>query len=114
MVQNRNKLIKLLIGNLSNSIVHSILEKSLIDELHASRYREESLNSLTLARKYRDKINPTSESLPNKDIQDIRSAIKQKVNLELNLRIKKGYTNISINLIDQELEITLKKLKVSP
>ena len=33
MIQNRNKLIELFIGNLSNAVVHKILEKAIENEL---------------------------------------------------------------------------------
>ncbi len=38
MVQNRNKLIDLFIGNISNSIVHKILEKAIDNKEIASKY----------------------------------------------------------------------------
>ena len=71
MAQNRNKLIDLFIGNISNSIVHKILEKAINDKELANRYNKELLSSLKIARRYREKINPVNAPLPDKDIEHI-------------------------------------------
>ena len=45
MVQNRNKLIDLFIGNMSNSILHKILEKATEDIEMSNRYNKELTTS---------------------------------------------------------------------
>jgi len=48
MTQNRNKLIRLFISNLSNSIVHTILEQAINREEIADKYRKELNNSFDI------------------------------------------------------------------
>ncbi|PIN91797.1 hypothetical protein COU56_04590 [Candidatus Pacearchaeota archaeon CG10_big_fil_rev_8_21_14_0_10_31_9] len=113
MVQNRNKLIGLLIGNISNVIVHEILEKAISFELEISiKYEKEIRNSFEIAKIYRSKINPINKSLPEKDVQDIKSKIKKIVINELKLRISKGYKGINLDLIDVTIDKKLKELKL--
>ena len=70
MTQNRNKLIDIFIGNLTNSIVHTILEKAVKEDKDylADKYRKELITSFEIAKRYRDKINPVNMPLPEKDI----------------------------------------------
>ncbi len=110
MAQNRNKLIELLISNLSNSIVHSILEKSIDKEELSEKYRKELVNSFEIAKRYREKINPKEQPLL-KDSSYIKDKLKQRVKSELLLRISKGY-QIDLSLIDLEIENALKRLNV--
>ena len=112
MVQNRNKLIELFIGNLSNSIVHQILEKAVGKEFMADRYRKELINSFELAKRYREKINPVNQSLHEKDVEYIRIRIIKRVRVELNLRISKGYENIDLFLVEIFVDRALKKMCV--
>ena len=65
-----------------------------------------------VARKYREKINPIDKPLPLKDLNDIKVKIIKKVNIELNLRIKKGYTNLDLKNVEMKTKILLKKLNV--
>ena len=58
MVHNRNKLIALFIGNLSNAILHHMLEQAIHEDTLTQRYHKESATSLALAKEYRAKINP--------------------------------------------------------
>ena len=58
MTQNRNKLIALFIGNISNAVVHKILEEAVEDEVIRKYYDKELLNSIEIAKRYREKINP--------------------------------------------------------
>ena len=51
MVQNRNKLIDLFIGNIANAALHQILEQAVDDELLRKYYDKELLNSVEIARK---------------------------------------------------------------
>ncbi len=99
MVQNRNKLIEFFIGNISNAIVHEILERAVNEEFIADKYRKDLRTSFELAKKYREKINPISKSLPDKDIFYIKTKIINRVRAELMIRISKGYENIDLNLI---------------
>ena len=113
MVQNRNKFIGLLIGNISNAIVHEILEKTVSSKPEISiKYKKEIRNSFEIAKIYRSKINPVNKSLPEKDVQDIKNRIKRIVTNELKLRISKGYKGISLDLIDITIDKKLKELKL--
>ena len=112
MVQNRNKLIELFIGNITNSVTHKILEKAINDKDISNRYGKELINSLEIAKKYREKINPKNTSLPQKDIIYIKTKIKNKVKLELSKRILKGYTNINLDLIEETIDGFLKNVKI--
>jgi len=112
MVQNRNKLIELFIGNITNSIIHKILENAINDKDISNRYEKELINSLEIAKKYREKINPRNTPFPQRDIIYIKTKIKNKVKLELSKRILKGYTNINLDLIDKTIDEFLKDTKI--
>jgi len=112
MTQNKNKLIELFISNLTNSIVHEILEKATNQDELINKYGKELLNSLNIAKKYRDKINPFDSNLPYKDAVYIKNKITNKIRNELRLRISKGYTNINLNLIELLVDKYLKETKV--
>jgi len=108
---NRNKLLELFISNLSNVIIHSILEKATEKPEIINVYSKEMKNSLEISKIYREKINPISTPLPEADIEYIKTKIKRKVQSELSLRISKGYTNINLSAIDEEIDKVLKELK---
>ncbi len=112
MVQNRNKLIDLFIGNISNAIVHEILSKAIDDENIRNHYSKELKNSFDKANEYRSKINPVNNVLPDKDLEYIKNKITRKVNSELGLRISKGYENIDLGLVNIEVEKVLKEMKI--
>ena len=112
MAQNRNKLIELFIGNISNAIVHDILERAIRDEMVSSRYRKELITSFEIAKKYREKINPPDKPLSIKDSSYIRIKIMSKVKAELVLRISKGYKNIDLKLISKLVDEVLKNTVV--
>ena len=112
MTQNRNKLIELFISNLTNSIVHEILERATDQRELISKYDKELLNSLNIAKKYRDKINPINSELQYKDAIYIRNKVVNKVRNELRVRISKGYTNIDLNLVDALVDKYLKEIRV--
>lgn len=112
MVQNRNRLIDLFIGNLSNSIVHEILERAVNDEELSNRYNKELTTSLDIAKKYREKINPINASLPEKDIEIIKTKTKNKIRAELLLRMSKGYENINLDLVEVLIDKNLKDLNI--
>jgi len=112
MTQNRNKFIKLLIGNLSNSVVHRILEKSISKEELIDKYRKEFIASFELAKRYREKINPIGTQLSEKNSWFIRNKVINRVVSELLLRISKGYENIDINSVEFEVDKILKEIGV--
>jgi hypothetical protein len=113
MAQNRNKLIDLFISNTSNCILHGILEKAIEDENIRNHYNDELSESLRIAQRYREQINPKAAILHEKDRNYIREKIIRKVHAELMNRISKGYTNINLGLIEPETDMVLKKLKIS-
>ena len=113
MVQNRNKLIILLVGNISNSIIHTILEQSANKPELTDKYKKESISSFEIAKRYREKMNPFAEPFSLTDIEYIKSKIIGKVTAELKLRISKGYENINLSLVEKEVDKALKVLKIS-
>ena len=113
MAQNKNKLIDLFIGNIANAVVHKILEQAIDDELLRKYYDKELLNSIEIAKKYREKINPINKPLPEKDAQYIKGKIANKVNSELKLRIAKGYKNINLNLVESVVDKILLDMNVN-
>lgn len=137
MAQNRNKLIELFIGNISNAIVHKILEKAIDIEEIRSKYNKEIKTSfdikksssvfvgfqdaqecefvsiLDIAKHYRDKINPIDKPLSNKDIVEIKRKIINNVKSELQLRISKGYKNIKLDIIEETVNTFLNEMKIS-
>ena len=112
MTQNRNKLIDLFIGNISNSVVHEILEKAIDNEEISKRYEKESATSFEIAKRYREKINPVNLSLPRNNIEYIKTKINNKVRVELIIRISKGYKGINLDLIDGIIDKHLRKMKI--
>lgn len=109
---NRNKLLELFISNLSNVIIHTILQKAIEKPEISNVYAKEMKNSLDISKTYRQKINPLNSPLPQIDIDYIKSKLKRKVQSELLLRISKGYTNINLNIIDDEIDKLLNNLKI--
>lgn len=112
IVQNRNKLIDLFIGNISNAIVHEILEKAIDVENISKKYEKESETSINKAKQYREKINPVNKVLPEKDAKYVKDKIIKNVRNELNLRIKRGYENINFDLIDKFVKKILKDMAI--
>jgi len=109
---NRNKLTKLLISNLSNVIVHDVLEKAIDKPEIASVYSKEMKNSFSIAKAYREKINPLDKVFSLVDATSLREKIIQNVKAELNLRISKGYLNIDLSLVEVLVDKYLKELRV--
>lgn len=109
---NRNKIMSIFIANLSNAIVHDILEEAISEDELKNHYDAEYSNFLKIAVKYREKINPVNFPLPNKDIKFIIDRIKRNVTNELKLRISKGYKGINLDLIDEYIDKELKKMKI--
>lgn len=112
MAQNRNKLIQLFIGNISNSVVHEILAKAIGDLNIRKHYSQELRVSFGIAMEYREKINPADAALPEKDARLIKGAIASKVMAELQLRIARGYRGIDINLAETAIDKALRETKV--
>jgi len=110
MVQN--KLIELFIGNVSNAVVHEILERAVSKEFVADKYRKELMTSFEIARWYREKINPATRPLPDKDISYIKHKIISRVKSELMARISKGYKNIDLGLVETLTEKALRDEKI--
>ena len=113
MVQNRKKLIDLFIGNISNSIVHKILEKAIDNKEIVNKYIKEQNVSLEIAKRYREKINPANTILPHRDVVYIKNRIKNKVKAELTLRISKGYKNINLELVEEMVNKVLKDTTIA-
>ena len=67
-LQTPPPVIILLIGNLTNVVVHRVLEKSVEEEILRKHYDKESLASLEVAKRYREQINPIQRALPEIDI----------------------------------------------
>lgn len=112
IVQNRNKLIDLSIGQISDMIVHQILNKAARSKETSERYIKEIKISLNRAESYREKINPINKPLSDKDIKYIKNKIINKVRNELNLRIEKGYKNINLDVIEDIINNNLKDIKI--
>ena len=112
MTQNRSKFIDLFIGNMANAVVHKILEQAVDDELLRKYYDKELLNSVEIAKKYREKINPINRPLPEKDIEHIKIKVVNKASSELKLRIEKGYKNIDLDLVEGIVDKILTDMKV--
>jgi hypothetical protein len=112
MSQNRNKLIDLFIGNLTNAILHRILEKAIDLPEVISKYKKEIITSWDIAKAYREKINPPT-ALPQKDISEIKEKIIRRVKSELTSRISRGYKNLSLEIVEDEVEKALSEMKIS-
>ncbi|MEK6893684.1 MAG: hypothetical protein AABX07_05795 [Nanoarchaeota archaeon] len=112
MAQNRSKLIELFIGNISNAVVHDVLERAVGKELMAEKYRKELTTSFEIAKKYREKINPLNRPLSEKDTEYIRVKIVNKAKAELAIRISKGYKNIDLLLIELLVDKALRSTKI--
>ena len=112
MVQNRNKLIELFIGNISNAVVHKILEEVIDDNNIRNHYDKELKVSFDKAKSYREKINPISTAFPDRDSDYIKNKIIKKAKAELQLRISKGYENINLDLVEIITENMLKDMNI--
>ena len=112
MPQNRKKLIELFIGNLSNAIVHQVSLAATDKEEIASKYKKELETSLSISKKYRERINPKNYSLPKKDIEYIKIQVSNKAISELKKRILQGYKNIDLSLINELVDKALKDTKI--
>ncbi len=112
-MKNRNQLIEAFVSNLSNAIVHQILETAIDKQEISEKYVKEFKNSWQIAKSYREKINPTNKSLPFHDLEEIKVKITNNVTSELKLRIERGYENIDLSLVPEFVDRALKELGVS-
>lgn len=113
MKQNKNRLIDLLVGNISNAILHRILEKAIDNPEISNKYLTEIENSWEISKKYREKINPVDRCLPEKDVEEIRKKVINKVKAELQIRIAHGYNNINADLVEPFVDKALKEMKIA-
>ncbi|MBI2653443.1 hypothetical protein HYX02_01395 [Candidatus Woesearchaeota archaeon] len=86
------------------------MEKAVKGDIIRKYYAKEFLNSLEIAKKYRQKINPTDKGLP--ESSEMKEIIIKKVNNELKIRISKGYKNIDLNLVEDITNNILFKLNI--
>ncbi len=68
--------------------------------------------SFLVAKRYREKINPTQGCLPDKDVEIIKAEVSKKATKELKQRIVKGYEGIDLNRVENVLEELLRELMV--
>jgi len=116
MVQNRNKLLDLFLGNASNAILHRLLEKAILELNNsevAGRYRKEMLTSFEVAKKYREKINPQKPPFPQKDILNIKERLRKNIRNEISIIISRGYKNLNLDSIEGEIDSFLVELKIA-
>lgn len=111
-MKNRGQLIEIFISNLANAIVHQILEKATNEQAYIDRYDKEMKNSRQIAKTYREKINPANRALPFRDAEEVKQKIINKVNIELNLRISRGYQNINLKLVEEYIDKSLKEMSI--
>lgn len=109
---NRNKLLELFISNLANAVIHKILEKAIDKPDISEKYNKEIKNSWEIAKRYREKINPLNKNLSDKDTEEIKKKVINKVKSELMIRIEKGYENINLSLVEEFVENSLDEMKV--
>lgn len=111
---NRNKLIDSFIANISNAMLHKILERAIADKKPETeeKYVKEMKNSWEIAKRYREKINPINFPLPERDTEEIKRKVMTRVNAELRAREKRGYENINFALVDEFVEEALKDMNV--
>lgn len=109
---NRNKLLELFISNIANAIIHKILEKAIDKPDISEKYNKEIKNSWEIAKRYREKINPVNKKLSDKDIEEIKRKVINKVKSELIIRIDRGYENINLSLVEEFVEKFLSEMNV--
>ena len=110
---NKNKTVNLFVSNLTNVIVHKVLERAIDKPEIVSVYVKEAKNSLEIAKKYREKINPLDKALPTESSKGIKDSLITKVTSELNARIRRGYTNIDLSLVEIFVDDYLRELGVT-
>jgi hypothetical protein len=74
-MKNRNQLIEVFVSNLSNAIIHEILEQAIDKPEITEKYFKEVKNSWEIAKRYREKINPINKIFPEVDAEDIKIKI---------------------------------------
>ncbi len=109
IVSNRKRVINKFIGNFSNAVTHSVLENAADDAYLKERYQRETDSSILEAMKWRITINPDDVSLPDKDIQFIRTQTRNRSMAALRNRLKEGYTNIELSMVEKVMDVQLKQ-----
>ena len=94
-VQNRNKLLKHLIGHLSTAVTHRILQEAIAEEILRKYYGKEAMHAMEKAIEYRKSINPPDTPIS----EDIRERIMRNVRNELQKRQAKGYPGLDFERI---------------
>jgi hypothetical protein len=108
-MQNKKKIIQHLIGNLSNAIVHKILENAIKDLFISQKYEKEILNSFEVAKSYRSKLNPVDKGINKLEFEKIKKEVSARVRNEIELRRDKGYKNLEgINIEKEVLDFMMK------
>jgi len=102
-----------MIGNLVNVVVHRLLEETVKEDILRDHYNKESLHSLEISKRYREKINPIQRELPEKDVEKIKEEVLRRAKKELRLRTSKGYQGIELDKIEDILEKILQELSIS-
>ncbi len=110
MTQNRNKILDLMTGSLSNAIVHSILELSCDETALKAKYKKEAFNSFQIALEFRNRINPLFRPLPQRPLIEIK--VTRRVEAELNNRIRKGYIGVDVTIIKAQVEKYFQELRI--
>ena len=103
--RNKKKLLRIIIGNLSNAILHEILAESTQNELR-EYYSKESVISLEVALRYRQKLSYDFTFSNN-----LKSILVKIVKNKLNQRINLGYKNLDLNKVEIHVNFFLKKIK---
>ncbi|MDD9953299.1 MAG: hypothetical protein OXR66_03115 [Candidatus Woesearchaeota archaeon] len=106
---NRNKLIKHVVGQLANAVVHELLFLGAESEVR-KRYAQEVETSLASAAAYREQINPKKRALPDRAV--LLTSIMQRSETELQKRMRDGYKNIDLNKIEKTTKKFLDKLNL--
>ena len=109
---NRNRLIDAFASNIANVVVHKVLEKAINSPEIIRVYSKEIKNSFTIAKNYRNKINPSDRALPLHDLQGLKQKIMRRAKAELNLRVEKGYKNIDLSLVAEYVDDLLEELNI--
>lgn len=105
-------MIDLFTGKISDVIVHEISDRAIDNPDISKKYLKEIKVSLDSADWYRKKINPIHRALPMKDIEIIKERVKRNVKSELMSRIKKGYKDINLDLVDELVNKHLRQMNV--
>lgn len=110
MPQNRNKLMKHLVGHLANAVTHRILQEAIEEDSLRNYYGKEAAHALEKAIEYRRGINPSVLSPEEADA--LKQRIAQNVRNELQKRQERGYTGIDFSRIATVMDELLAQVVV--